>query len=301
MKDLLIKPTLRSLQLIAQMERLFGVWTAPNKKLSLQVAINAEAIWELSNFKVEKEDIELALNSNLNLSKQSISLLSQNLGAKPGLRSDKLTFVDISNRPIFTAVSPFVIEARLNELLEWTETELERGEVHAAITCAIFHLVILHLHPFSNANHALSLVVSSQLIKNFVFNSYAQSPIASYFLARNTQYFSTLRQGEKSCFGDWLTVNAWIEFFLETLLLAQQDLEAERERINSSIKLNDTQSKILSCVQNLGLGKREEIAKLTGINLATIKYNLAILTERGCLKRQGEGRASTYAFLRKLG
>ena len=63
----------------------------------------------------------------------------------------------------------------------------------------------------------------------------------------------------------------------------------------SRIKPNLNQQKILDYVEQIGLAKRKEIVSATGINIATVKYNLNILTQRGNLKKEGKGKACSYS------
>lgn len=283
MNNLVIKPTLKTLKLVAELEYLLGF--CGEKTLE-----KADYYKKIPNF-IPNLNLPGKI-PDFEVTRTSLFELASAFGAK--LRTEKLTFTDNHNRPVFTGVSPFIIDERLNDLLNWSKIELEKPEIHPLLICAIFHLVILHLQPFSTANHAIALITSSQILKHYACPSIL---LVDAFLNKIDTYYSTIRQAEKSCFADWSTINLWIEYFIECLLIAQQIFVAES---NKAVKLNETQEKILSCIQNLGLCKREEITNKTGINIATVKYNLGVLTKLGCLKRTGEGRASSYSFLRKF-
>jgi len=198
---------------------------------------------------------------------------------------------------VFPAVSPFLIEQRLAELLEWTEHELGEGVFHPLFIIGTFHLLFLQIMPFPTANHRLALVLLWRLLEQHGYGFVRYSHFAPEIEQRSKQYFSALRQAEKTAYGNWATLNMWLEFFLDALVLASQNLLEKSQRDEHAARLTNVQRKIIDVIKSSGSATREKIVTETGINLSTVKYNLSILASRGHLKRDGGGRSTSYRLL----
>lgn len=198
---------------------------------------------------------------------------------------------------VFPAVSPFLVEQRLSELLEWTEHELEEGVFHPLFIIGTFHLLFLQIQPFPSANHRLSLVLLWRLLDMHGYGFVRYSHFAPEIEQRSKQYFASLRQAEKTAYNNWSTLNNWLEFFLDVLVLASQNLLEKTQRDENTARLTQVQRKIIDVIKSSGSATREKIVTETGINLSTVKYNLSILANKGHLKRDGGGRSTSYRLL----
>jgi Fic family protein len=205
-----------------------------------------------------------------------------------GIRADEV---------VFPTLPAFLIEQRLQDLLEWTRHELEEGNFHPLFIIGIFHLLFLQIHPFTSANHRLALVLLWRLLEAHGYGFVRYSHFAPEMEGRSRQYFSALRQAEKTASGNWSTLNIWLELFLDTLILASNRLMDTSERNVSSARLTSVQRKIIEVIKSNGSATREKIVTETGINLSTVKYNLSVLASRGHLKRDGGGRTTSYRLL----
>ncbi len=201
------------------------------------------------------------------------------------------------NEVVFPTVSTFLVEQRLAELLEWTRHELEDGQFHPLFIIGAFHLLFLQIHPFSTANHRLALVLLWRLLDAHGYGFVRYSHFTPEIEQRSKQYFAALRQAEKTAYGNWSTLNIWLEYFLDTLLGASQSLLSLTERQVSSSRLTTVQRQIIDVIKSNGSATREKIVTETGINLSTVKYNLSVLANRGHLKRDGGGRSTSYRLL----
>lgn len=198
---------------------------------------------------------------------------------------------------VFPTVSPFLIEQRVTELMEWARHELEEGNFHPLFIIGTFHLLFLQIHPFSTANHRLALLLLWRLLDAHGYGFVRYSHFAPEMNDRSRQYFSALRQAERTACGNWSTLNIWLELFLDTLILASNRLMDVSERHVSSSRLTSVQRKIIDVIKSNGTATREKIVNETGINLSTVKYNLSVLASKGHLKRDGGGRTTSYRVL----
>lgn len=255
------------------------------------------------NFLIEafSEQEELSVESILRLfTRVTEGVLSSD---ERKFRNTPLLFVtpgmgpQADNEVVFPVVSPFLVEQRLQDLIEWTNRELEEGAVHPLLVIGTFHLLFLQVHPLPTANHRIALLITSQLLDEHGYDFVRYSSFIPVIAQRTKQYFAALRQAEKTAGSTWSTLNIWLEFFLDTLIHASDELTVESERLVTSSSLTSVQRRIIDVVKTIGSVTRERIINETGINISTVKYNLAVLATKGHLKREGGGRTTSYRVL----
>ena len=214
---------------------------------------------------------------------------------QPNYRKTAGYFSTLLGEPLFPTVPAFLIEQKLENLLSWTRREFLSAQIHPLFVVGTFHLLFLQLSPFSEANHRLCLLLDWQLLKkSYSFVQY--SHFCPIFARRGAQYFSTLRQAERTAYsGNWSSLSIWLEFFLDCLIASGQELLGFTKQKVSETSLSSVQKRIVEVVRLLGSASREQISTETGINLSTVKYNLSILAARGHLKREGGGRNTSYS------
>lgn len=203
----------------------------------------------------------------------------------------------LSERIVFPTLQPFLVKQRFEELLKWTTTELSQGTFHPLIVIGLFHLLFLQIHPFETANHRVAILLSWQLLRANEFDFVEYNHFAPYFSERRDEYFTALRQAEKTVRGSWATLPMWLEFFCAALQESAQRLLAFGDRRLSTERLTSVQKRILDVIRSHGPISREHIVSQTGINLSTVKYNLGVLSGRGHLMRLGGGRTTSYRLL----
>ena len=198
---------------------------------------------------------------------------------------------------VFTTLQPFLVPQRFVEITEWIQHELEQGTHHPLILIGVHHLLFLQTSPFPTANHRVALVLTWHLLNDHGFSFVALRHFAPYLEELSKQYFSALRQTEKTALTNWATFSAWLELFFQTLETASEDLAESAEGRLERLRLTTVQKRIVETVRTEGPVTREKIADVTGINISTIKYNLGVLSSRGLLHRLGGGRTTSYTLL----
>ncbi len=202
-----------------------------------------------------------------------------------------------TNEVVFSTVPPFLISQRLEGLVNWTNTELRSGLIHPIIVIGTFHLLFLQIHPFSTANHRLSLILTWRLLDDIGYSFIRNSHFAPWLSGRAKSYYSALRQAEKTAQTNWSTLNIWLELFSDSLREASESVLSDGEKQTEVRRLTFVQKRIIEVVRNHGSVSRDKIVNETGINLSTIKYNLSVLADKGHLKRDGGGRGTSYTIL----
>lgn len=222
--------------------------------------------------------------------------LRERLRVKPGDFAARLQH-DRAPEMVFPTVAPFLIEKRLTELLDWLDREIAAGLIHPLTVIGTFHLLFLQIHPFARGNHRLSLVLLFHLLRNFDYRFVEASSFTPFFASKPRLYFASLRQAEKTALASWSSLNAWLEFFFEALIGAASTLAENYEFRSQRARLTPTQERILELAALHGSISRERVVAETGINLSTVKYNLAALAEMGHLRKEGGGRTTSYRLI----
>lgn len=68
-------------------------------------------------------------------------------------------FVPTATGEMFYFAEPFETHAKMNELVAWYRTELERGELHPLILAATLHYKFIRIHPFDDGNGCLARIL----------------------------------------------------------------------------------------------------------------------------------------------
>ncbi len=284
-----------------------------HRKLAKQIELEV-GDGESSSIKLALAPYEALLEAPIELSKEALSyaldlLLNPELSvtspktltpSRASFRTGNTNFFSPSlegagEEIVFSAIPAFLIQQRLSELIEWVNLELRSRTYHPLVIIGTFHLSLLQTAPFQTANHRLCLLWDWKLLRENGYSLVDYGNFIPIFQQRSRSYFSALRQAEKSAGGNWSTLNIWLEFFFESLALAAEELVSDSLKRTDADHLTTAQKQILELVKNHGAATREAIARQTGLNVSTVKYNLSVLSEKGHLQRHGGGRSTSYS------
>lgn len=199
---------------------------------------------------------------------------------------------------VFETVSPFDTPRLTSELVQWTNDNLESGELHKLIIIAIFVVVFLAIHPFQDGNGRLSRVLTTLLLLRAGYDYVPYSSLESIIEQNKDSYYLALRRTQVAIRNKDPEWNHWLEFFLNALAQQKARLQKkiERERLVLG-DLPDLSVRVLELTRERGRITVAEAAKLTGANRNTIKDHLSALTHAGHLARHGKGRGTWYGLV----
>ena len=211
-------------------------------------------------------------------------------------RNVQFSLTDASgiNRALFPATAPYVASNRFNELFPWFEEELKIGTYHPLVVLGCFHVALLQTLPFAQGTHTCALLFMDKVLEKLNYSFVRYEHPFTRFAQTRSKYIIALQQAERSAFDNWSTTSMWLEYFLQTMSEGLQVLLRNFEASTNELKLTAVQQKIMSTIKDHGPSTRELVARETGINLSTVKYNLGVLWRRGHLKRMGGGRTTSY-------
>jgi Fic family protein len=139
---------------------------------------------------------------------------------------------------IFHTATPFDTPALMTELIEWTNTQISRKELHPLLVVAVFVVVFLHIHPFQDGNGRLSGALTSLLLLQLGYGYVPYSSFERVIEESKDSYYLALRRGQaeleeinfkkpvksKAKPGG---VNDWLIFFLKSMQKQKVTLEAK--------------------------------------------------------------------------
>lgn len=199
---------------------------------------------------------------------------------------------------VFETASPFDTPRLMGGLVQWTNDNLDSGELHKLIVIAIFVVVFLAIHPFQDGNGRLSRVLTTLLLLRAGYDYVPYSSLESIIEQNKDTYYLALRRTQVTIRNKDPEWNHWLDFILNALAQQKARLEKkiERERLVLG-DLPDLSVQVLELTRERGRITVAEAAKLTGANRNTIKDHLSALTRAGHLARHGKGRGTWYGLV----
>ena len=175
------------------------------------------------------------------------------------------------------------------------------------IKAGIAHLWFVIIHPLDDGNGRLARAISDWVLAKGVGKRQKLYSISTAIIKDKKTYYDIL---EKSSKGD-LDITDWLEWFLETFLVALKDAKGSIRFIldktafwdtHRATVLNKRQIKILNRLLDVGYGNFEggintrKYASLTKVSKPTAARELKDLVEKKCLiqKEGSAGRSVAY-------
>lgn len=199
---------------------------------------------------------------------------------------------------VFETATPFDTPQRMEELVGWTNENLDGADLHPLIVVAIFVVVFLAIHPFQDGNGRLSRVLTTLLLLRAGYDYVPYSSLESVVERSRDAYYRSLRRTQATIRSEDPDWQPWLEFFLRALQHQKARLanKLERERLVLG-DLPDLSVQILELAREHGRITVAEATKLTGANRNTIKDHLSALTDEQHLERHGKGRGTWYSMV----
>lgn len=198
---------------------------------------------------------------------------------------------------VFETASPFDTPRLMTELVDWVNTERDKGQLHALLIIAIFVVVFLEIHPFQDGNGRLSRVLTTLLLIQTGYAYVPYSSLESVIELNKEAYYLALRQTQGTIRTDAPNWQPWLVFFLRSLAEQVRRLEkkVEREKIVLAA-LPELSLQIIEFAREHGRVTMGDAIRLTGANRNTLKQHFRHLVERNHLTQQGSGRGVWYAL-----
>lgn len=206
---------------------------------------------------------------------------------------------------IFHTATPFDTPALMAELVEWTNTQIKRKELHPLLIVAVFVVVFLHIHPFQDGNGRLSRALTTLLLLQLGYSYVPYSSFERVIEENKDSYYLALRRGQaeleeanakkpaksKTKPGG---VNDWLTFFLKSMQKQKVALEAKMKDELAATKMPRLSVQIIELIKSRGPTSLGEAAAVLGANRNTAKVHVRNLVSDGHLEKEGVGRGIRY-------
>lgn len=195
---------------------------------------------------------------------------------------------------IFETATPFDTPRLMEELVNWTNRELESGGHHPLLVIAAFIVRFLAIHPFQDGNGRHARVLTNLLLLRTGYTYMPYSSLERVVEENREQYYRALRSAQGTLDRDESHLMDWLRFFLLCLIEQKRSLaeKVKRERVMTSLSALD--EKILQLVREHGRLTVADAVKLTGANRNTLKLHLRDLVQSEHLQLRGRGKGSWY-------
>jgi Fic family protein len=197
---------------------------------------------------------------------------------------------------VFATASAFDTPKKMQELVNWVQDSLDDKSHHPLIIIAIFNVVFLAIHPFTDGNGRLSRALVSLLMLKMGYGYIAYSSLESIIEKNKESYYLDLQKTQKTLEAkvDWLP---WFNFFFRCLKKQKDHLQVKTESANKYSQLPQESVLIMEYLEK---HKRITIAEanelITTISRPSIKNRLSQLVELGLIVRNGKARGTWYSL-----
>lgn len=208
---------------------------------------------------------------------------------------------------IFHSATPFDTPALMTELIEWTNIQITRKELHPLLIVAVFVVVFLHIHPFQDGNGRLSRALTTLLLLKFGYSYVPYSSFERVIEENKDSYYLALRRGQaeledvhakkpaksKTKPGG---VNDWLTFFLKSMQKQKVALEIKMKNELAATKMPRLSVQIIELIKSRGSTSLGEAAAILGANRNTLKVHFRNLVSDESIEMEGVGRSIRYSM-----
>ncbi len=197
---------------------------------------------------------------------------------------------------IFNTTEVHLVDNEMKNIVDWTNNQFEKAEIHPLIIISNFIYEFLSIHPFQDGNGRLSrLLTTLQLLQNdYLFIQYVS--FENLIEKSKKEYYQALMNGQKERGKTSENIAKWMLFFLNKLSELTQKLDAKYDVFKSKGGyLNDRQKEIKNYLELNQPLKISDIAKeFERININTIKKDLQYMKQEKTIMSIGKGKGTVY-------
>lgn len=207
-------------------------------------------------------------------------------------------YPDGQQRVIFNTTAPYLVGKEMDELLQWTNQQLEEQIIHPLIVIATFVYEFLSIHPFQDGNGRLSRLLTTLLLlrQDYPFIQYVS--FENQIEHNKQAYYRVLMNAQQYRYSDKEIIDQWMIFFLESLEALV--LKLERKYMHYKSKgpyLNERQRQVFAYIKANEPIKIGDIAGfMSGVSKNTIKKDVQYLLQEGAIQKIGKGRGTVYVL-----
>ena len=210
------------------------------------------------------------------------------------------TYPDGQQRTIFNTTEPHLVDKQMDELTEWTNTELANQDFHSLFVIATFVYEFLSIHPFQDGNGRLSRLLTLLLLLREGYDFVQYISFEDIIERRKSDYYRTLMAGQQKRGTEAEIIGDWMLFFLSSLEEIILKLTEKYERyLLVGGYLNERQTHLLEIIRQRGVVKLSDLVPiLSDVSSKTLSRDLKLLASEVLIEKVGKGRSLTYRAIR---
>ena len=197
---------------------------------------------------------------------------------------------------IFHTTAPYLVPKEMQELIDWTNKNLDSPQLHPLMVIAVFVYEFLSIHPFQDGNGRLARLLTTLLLlrNNYGFIQYIS--FENQVESTKKDYYRALMEGQKDRARQEEVIDQWVLYFLNSLETLTRKLAEKYRRYQSKGPyLNERQKKVLALIRKEEPLKVGDISRLLDqYSINTIKKDLQYMSREGLIERIGQGRGTIY-------
>ncbi len=182
---------------------------------------------------------------------------------------------------IHYAPDPSFVPRFIDELMEWASS----AEDHPLIVSCVFHHEFEYIHPFTDGNGR-----TGRLWQNLILSKwdpiFEWIPIESVIRDRQSDYYRCIREAT-----DNNDTSVFIEFILEAIRDVLADLAGKRT--------SGHEESVLEMISDGSYINAVDAAERLGVSERTIRRALAMLKDKGAIRREGSDKNGRWIIDRK--
>ena len=250
------------------------------------------------------QDIKLTENYILQLHTLLLKYSSKDSGQKGAYKilSNKVVanYPDGTQKIIFNTTEPYLVKKEMEELLSWTNRNINYQEYHPLLVLGLFIYEFLSIHPFHDGNGRLSRLLTTLLLIQLNYDFVKYISFEHLIENRKNQYYAALMECQKKRNTKKEQIDKWIVFFLNSLktLTVKLNLKISNNKL-IPIYLNERQKNIKLFITENYPCKISDISKrMTEISINTIKKDLQYLVKNQIINKIGERKSTIYIIVK---
>ena len=197
---------------------------------------------------------------------------------------------------IFNTTEVHLVENEMNDLINWTNEQLNNDEIHPLIIIGLFIYEFLSIHPFQDGNGRLSRLLTTLLLmkNNYLFIQYVS--FENLIEKSKKEYYQALMEGQKNRNIENENISKWSIYFLDKIYMLTKNLENKYDIFKSKGGyLNGRQKEIKKYIEKKQPVKISDISKkFIDITIHTIKKDLQYMKAEKMIKTIGVGKGTVY-------
>lgn len=194
----------------------------------------------------------------------------------------------------------------IKELLDWLK-KADKEELHPVLKAGIFHTQFVHIHPFSDGNGRVTRLLTNLLLYKDKWDFRKVIVLEEFYNKNRQDYYNALAYGWEQEFKDGADLTDWLEYFMAGFLVEARKVAQKIQSLGmakthdkaQTVYLDPDEVKIMDYLATAHQFKSEDIMKLLNIAKRTAQLKLKGLVEKGVIKSEGKGPATSYVSSEK--